>query len=284
MKLQAFIPVVQSLTLNRKFIIYSALYGLTTLIVPLAVQFLVNRLALSGIWINIIGFIVITGAGLTLSLVLRYCQVILNEFLQRELFYSELKKWKKNIVEDKRMYFSENFFVLKSFSKAYTAFVEIILTAFFGLLMIVVFHPAFLILPILIGITLYQIHLTTKPAIATSIRESDEKYTLFKKALNDEIANDENAEGYLMARDDHFQFIKKNTIKISILFLVCQIALLGGGTWLVQVNQLSIGQLVSAEIIFSGLMVSLTKLPAALEALYDFETNIYKLTKARGKI
>jgi ABC-type bacteriocin/lantibiotic exporter with double-glycine peptidase domain len=69
-----------------------------------------------------------------------------------------------------------------------------------------------------------------------------------------------------------------------VLFILCQISLLGGGTWLVQSQQLSIGQLVSAEIILSGIMVSLNKLPTALEGLYDYETSIYKLMKAKGEI
>lgn len=280
----SFIPTYKSLKSSRKYILYSVLYGMTTLIVPLAVQFLVNNLALSGLWLNIVGFIIIITAGLALSLVLRYCQVILHEFLERELFYSETRRWKKNINSEKRMYFVEVFFSLKSYSKSFTTFVDIFLTAVFGLVVIVTFHPAFLILPILIGATLYQIYTSTTPAIMTSIHESDEKYVLYKMALKDESHHNQELMAYLKARDDHFGFIRRNTMKISALYVVCQIALLGGGTWLVQSEQLSIGQLVSAEIIFSNLMVSLNKLPTALEGLYDYETSIYKLLKAKGDI
>jgi ABC-type bacteriocin/lantibiotic exporter with double-glycine peptidase domain len=280
----SFLPTIRLLKTSRKYILYSALYGLTTLIVPLAVQFLVNNLALSGLWLNIVGFIIIIGIGLTISLLLKYCQVILNEYLQRELFFYETKRWKKNIPEAKRMYFVEIFFGLKSYSKSFTTFVDIVLTTAFGLLMIVTFHPAFLILPLIIGVTLYQIHLSTMPAVQTSIHESDEKYHLYQMAFSDESHENEDINAYLSARNDHFNFIRMNTIKISILFVLCQIALLGGGTWMVQSEQLSIGQLVSAEIIFSGIMVSLNKLPSALEGFYDYETSIYKLMKAKGEV
>ncbi len=278
-----FIPTVKHLHTSRKYIIYSALYGITTLIVPLAVQFLVNNLALSGLWLNIFGFLFIIAGGLTLSQVLKYCQFVLNEYLQRELFFYEVKRWKKSLDDAKRMYYVEIFFAMKSYSKSFTTFVDIVLTATFGLLTIVTFHPAFLILPLLVGATLYQIHQSTLPAIESSIQESDEKYHLYKMAFKDETPENTDINAFLKARDGHFNFVKRNTVKISILFGVCQLALLGAGTYMVQSDQLSIGQLVSAEIIFSGIMVSLSKLPSALEGFYDYETSIYKLMKAKGE-
>jgi putative ABC transport system ATP-binding protein len=278
-----FLPTIRHLHTSRKYIIYSALYGLTTLIVPLAVQFLVNNLALSGLWLNIVGFLFIIGGGLTLSQILKYCQFVLNEYLQRELFFYEVKRWKRAIEDKKRMYFVEIFFAMKSYAKSFTSFVDIALTAAFGLVTIVTFHPAFLLLPLVIGLTLYQIHLSTRPAIESSIHESDEKYHLYKMAFADELPQNAEINAYLKCRDEHFSFIKRNTIKIAVLFGVCQLALLGAGTWMVQADQLSIGQLVSAEIIFSGIMISLSKLPAALEGFYDYETSIYKLLKAKGE-
>ena len=267
----------------KKYILYSVLYGITTLIVPLSVQFLVNNLALSGIWINIFGFIIIIGAGLTISLLLRYSQIVLNENLQRELFLSEISKWKAKIDEENRDLFMEIFFATKSFSKSFTSLIEIFLITFFGTIVMMAFHPAFLILAIITGLTLYQIRESTKPAIESSIEESNQKYELFRLAKTATNIGPTEINNYLANRHEKFRFISSNTIKIFILFVVGQLLLLGGGSWLIHINQLSIGQLVSAEIIFSGITVSLNKLPSALEALYEFETNIYKLVKAKGE-
>jgi putative ABC transport system ATP-binding protein len=145
------------------------------------------------------------------------------------------------------------------------------------------FHPAFLILAIITGLTLYQIRESTKPAIESSIEESNQKYELFRLAKTATNIGPTEINNYLANRHEKFRFISSNTIKIFILFVVGQLLLLGGGSWLIHINQLSIGQLVSAEIIFSGITVSLNKLPSALEALYEFETNIYKLVKAKGE-
>jgi hypothetical protein len=280
----SFFPTFRHLRSSRKFVIYSALFGLTSLIVPLAVQFLVNNLALSGLWLNIAAFIFIIAVGLLVSFTLNYCQVILNEFIQRELFFYEARRWKIEIPEEKRIYFVEVFFSLKSYAKAFSALVEIGLTTIFGLLLIMTFHPVFLIFPFVMGAVLYQIWESTKPAIETSIRESDEKYHLFEAALSNQQISLTSINTYLSAREDRFQWIKKNTIKIAALFIFCQLTLLGGGSWLVQADQLSVGQLVSAEIIFSGIMISFSKLPSTLEGIYEYETSIYKLKKAKGEL
>lgn len=254
------------------------------MIVPLAVQFLVNNLALSGLWLNIISFMAIIAVGLSLSLLLSYCQIILNEFLQRELFFVESRKWKRTEDSGKRKYYIEVFFAIKSYSKAFSIIVDVSLTAIFGLLMMITFHPGFLVLAILIIGTLYQITLSTRPAVETAIKESDEKYNLFRAVLRNDIPHNSDINAYLKARHDHFWFIKRNSIKLAILYILCQLGLIGGGTYLVQAEQLSIGELVSAEIILSGIMFSLTKLPSALEGIYDYETSIYKLMRARGEI
>lgn len=279
----SFIPTIKKLSLNRKYVVYSVLYGLSTLILPLAVQFLVNNLALAGIWVNVLGFLIIIGTGLTLSLVIQYCQIVLIEFLQRELFILNSADWSKDIQPSLRMYFAEIFFSMKSFTKSYTILVETFLVTAFGLFMMIIFHPAFLIMPVLIGVVLYQIHLSTRPAIECSIKVSDEKYSLFDRAIHNIIPDDKTMERYLQAREARFSYIRKNTIKIHALYIICQIILLGGGTFLIQNQQLSIGQLVSAEIIFSNIMISLNKLPYALEGMYDFETSLYKLAKAKDK-
>jgi ABC-type bacteriocin/lantibiotic exporter with double-glycine peptidase domain len=276
----------RKLATSKKYVLYSSLYGVTTLIVPLAVQYLVNNLALAGMWINIVGFLVIIIAGLILSLILRYCQIILNEFLQRELFMAEIKDWNPKILQKYKIYFVEVFFGMKSYSKSFTGLVEIALVTVFGLVMLILFHPFFLLLTLLIAFALYQINESTKPAVESSIHVSDQKYKLLNKAIDDNSSEHSEQElaHYLRARSERFYYIKKNTIKVSLVYIICQIALLGGGAYLVQSNQLSIGQLVSAEIILSNILISLSKLPDILEGMYDFETSLYKLNKAKKAV
>ncbi len=265
---------------KKRYVFYSIGYGLSTLIVPFAVQFLVNNLALAGIWLNTFAFLVIIGGGLFLTQVLRYCQFMLNEYLQREIFVTETQLWQKEGLSHSSPYFFETIMALKSFSTAFSYVVEIILVAGFGMLAIASFHPLFLVLILLIGGAIYSVFGYFDHAVITSIEESNKKYAIFYAIKEDKIVKDSQIDGYLAARDVHFTYVKRNTIIVSAIIVLGQLLLLSGGIYLVQKSQISVGQLVSAEIILSGILVSIAKLPKALESIYDFETSQYKLSLA----
>jgi putative ABC transport system ATP-binding protein len=103
---------------------------------------------------------------------------------------------------------------------------------------------------------------------------------MFDLVLSNKNITENCLEKYLTTRDLHFNFIKSITLKISILNSICHVSLLGLGIYLIEVDQLSIGQLIAAEIILSGILQSVSKLPTTLESLYDFETSVFKLKKA----
>lgn len=276
MKIQ-FFEILKKIKLRKSYFVFALLYGLTTLIIPLAVQYLVNNLILAGILQNTITFILIISFGLISSVILRYYLIIISEYIEREIFIMNVPEW--NLYQTKEPhYFLELFNGMKSFSKTFADFVDITLTLTFGILTIILFHPGFIILPLVIISGLYLIWHRNSPAIATSIKESDQKYNLLGSLPNDkEMVT---TELYLIERHDHFRFIKINTIIVGVLFFVSQILLLGLGIYFVESDSLSVGQLVSAEIIVSGIFATLLKFPKTMEAFYDFETSNYKLKKA----
>jgi hypothetical protein len=275
-----FFKITMGLNLRRPYFIYATLFGLTSLILPLGAQFLVNNLALSGIWVNVISFIVLIALGLILSTSLKHYLLILKEYLQRELFVLEVTKWTLDVQGRGNKYFLEAVMLLKAYAYVFTNFVEIGLIVTFGLITITVFHPAFFILPILFVFTFYFISRLTNSAVKTSIIESDKKYEMFDLVLNNHAIDEKSLNTYLEARNNHFNFIKSISFKISLLNIFCHVLLLSGGIFLIELNQLSIGQLIASEIILTGVLVSLDKLPGTLESFYDFETNMYKLKKA----
>jgi hypothetical protein len=273
---------IKSLSLHRPYVFYSLAYGLSTLIVPLGVQFLVNNLALSGIWLNISAFILFLVVGLVVSQVIRHSQLIIVEYLQREIFVKEIKLWMDFSRKDYSHYFFEINNLLKSFSKSYSNIIELSLVIFFGLITIVLFHPFFISVAVLIVLTIYQIFKSSSPALSSSIMESDEKYKLFDIIDSDSSLNELDLKRFLAARDFHFKFIRKNSFKISALIVIVQTILLAVGCYLIKINQLSVGQLVSAEIIIAGIFIPLSKLPLSLEAVYDYEASRFKIDKALG--
>lgn len=267
---------------SRKYITFAVLYGLSTLIVPLATQFLVNSLALSSIFANTFIFLIIVLVLLSTAQVLRYGQIVILEFLLREIFVTEARRWSETTRPEKSHYMFEIQNVMKNFSIAYGHLVELGLTLLFGLLLIVSFHPAFLLLPLISGASFWMIFLFWTRAVDTSVNESNKKYELVRMKFNQTDLTDTDLAGFLEARDQHFSYVKRTTIIVGVAFVLSQLYLLGTGIYLIQLDQLSVGQLVSAEIVLTGIMVTVTKLPKTMEALYDLETSKIKLEMALG--
>ncbi len=267
---------------SRKYILLSILYGLSTLIIPLATQYLVNSLALSSLMANTIIFMIILLVVLTFSQILRFSQVVILEFIQREIFVKEARLWSGNVNEMKSHYMLEIQNVMKSFSISWSHLVELGLSFLFGFFVIISLHPAFIILPLISLAALWLIFSFWNAAVASSVLESDEKYRLVDMKLMAHEIHDEDLVHFMKARDHHFTFIKRSTAIVGIAFVLSQLFLLGAGIWFIERSELSVGQLVAAEIILSGIMVSVTKLPKTMESLYDLETSKIKLEKALG--
>lgn len=272
-----FFDILKLVKWKKDYLIYALLYGATSLIIPLATQYLVNNLIVAGLWQSTLTFIIIITIGLIFSQILRYGMVILKEYVEREVFIIVNEKW-KSFKDESKYYYLESFNCLKSFSKVFSDYVDVSLTVFFGMITVILFHPGFIILPLIIVGSIAFLWSKNHMAIKSAIAESDEKYKIYQNTsrLGQDVFND-----YLEARHRHLEITKKNNLIIGIVFIICQILLIKLGVYFIQMNSLSIGQLVSAEIIISGIFGTLTKYPQTLESLYDFETSLYKIKKAQ---
>lgn len=276
----SFLSNLNKLKLKKEYIIFSVLHGIASLIVPFTTQYLVNQLALSGILLNTVTVTLVVGFFLVLTQVFKYCQVILNEYLQREVFMNEVKLWTKNSPNSKAPYFLEIWNQMKSFSIAFTHLMELSLTLFFGLIVILLFHPYFLVFLFIFLLAFWAVFRSWDVAISTSVEESDEKYNLLYQKIENNELSDRDIDRFLEKRNKHFFFIKRNKILVGITYILSQLYLIGVGIYLIQIDELSIGQLVSAEIILSGILLSLSKFPKTLESIYDYETSQIKINYA----
>ena len=279
MRKSFFVQLLRSLELKRQYFFYAILYGLLSLVTPLASQFLVNQLALAGIWVNTLSFIVLLAAFLIISQLLKFGLVLLTEYVQRELFVTQGHRWVHPDAGKAPFYF-EVHALMKSFSLAFTSLVDLILLSLFGMLVVMAFHPLFMSIPVILGIAFYFLFFSWDEAIRTSVAESDEKYKIFYRKDAHEDLEETDFTNFLLARHHHFYFIKRNKIIVLTTAVLTQLITLGGGIYLIQLQQLSIGQLVSTEIILSGILAAFVKFPKTLEDLYDLETSGIKLNYA----
>ena len=102
----------------------------------------------------------------------------------------------------------------------------------------------------------------------------------FKLAGGEELARaqvETLAKSYLDKRDRHFRVVFRQLVGAFTIEIVASVALLAVGGFLVIERQLSIGQLVAAELIVTAVVASIAKLGGKVEIFYDLVAAVDKL-------
>ena len=182
----------------------------------------------------------------------------------------------------------------KSLSKIIIDFSTAILQIIFGLILLSLYHPFFILFSILLIVLVFSIiKLTSKKGLETSLNESKYKYKVvswleelarvkdsFKLAGVSnlpELKTDERVLGYLESRENHFKVLKKLYVLLLLFKIIVALGLLIVGGLLVLNQQMNIGQFVAAEIIILLVIDSSEKIIMNLENVFDILTSLEKL-------
>jgi putative ABC transport system ATP-binding protein len=289
---------------------FSAITGLLYLALPLAVNAFVSNLSFGAqqgpfmqALLAIAGVLLIC---LAIGAAIRWLQHVAVEVIQRRLFVRiaadlshrlpnvELESLDRVHAPELVNRFLEVITVQKSASLLLLNGINLVLSTLIGLTVLAFYHPFLLAFSIaLLAALAGVVFLAGRQAIPTSIRESRRKYEmidwleelarhprLFKGAGGPELAlarADDLARGYLSARQSHFRILLRQVTGLLALEVVAATALLAGGGWLVLNQQLTIGQLVAAELIVAALVNAISKLGKQFEAWYDAVAAVDKL-------
>ncbi len=291
-------------------IIFSVITGLLYLALPLAVNSLVSNLAFgtqsAPFQQALIVIAVALFSFLLLSAIMRGLQYYIAEVIQRRIFVRvaadmayRLPRVKADSLDGIHAPEMVNRFldvvtVQKSTSLLLLDGINLVLGGIIGLIVLGFYHPFLLAFALLLLLCLsFIIFGLGRGAIRTSIQESICKYDvvswleelaryprLFKGpggyALAIERA-DQLSRAFLTARHSHFRVLMRQISGLLFLEVLASSALLVVGGWLVLNMQLTLGQLVAAELIVSALVASLSKLAKKFEAWYDAMAAVDKL-------
>lgn len=288
--------------------LYSAAVGLTSLAIPVAVQTLVNTVAFGAVTQSLVVVGIALAAFLCLAAILRVLRFVAAEFVQRRLFVRfaletadrlatvdpKLAR-KKHLPEHVNRFF-DVLTVQKSAAMLLLDGTELLLQATIGLLLLAVYHPALAAFDlVLIAALAVVFAVLGRGASATTLAESDAKYAV--AAWLEDVASqphlfrhpvaarhavgraDELSRAYLGARGAHFRVVLRQFVggvSVQVLANVC-LLLIGG--WLVMQGELTLGQLVAAELVVTLVVASLAKLGKQLESFYDLLAGTAKLGK-----
>jgi ATP-binding cassette subfamily B protein len=292
--------------LNRKdliiVIVYAIVMGLLYLIVPLAVQELVNIIAFGVVLQPLFILTALVAFALILVGVFQVIQRYIVELLQQRLFVNnsleivkKVKNAKKGTVGQKQInLFFEVISLQKSVSKILIDGLTAVLQAGVGLTLLSFYHPMFTLLSAFLVVgTFLALYFGGKGGIDTSLKESGYKYNLVHwlqevTAGQDSIKmldsldyivkrTDSMNLNYIESRNNHFKVLIRQRILSFIVLLIANSSLLGLGGWLVINGQLTLGQLIAAEIVVASILAGIDKFVSQNDIIYDMFTALTKL-------
>ena len=286
--------------------VFAAVVGLLALATPLAVEALINTVAFGRLLQPIVVICLMLLVFLGFAAALRILQVYVAELIQRRLFLRVVADLSYRLPRvDQTALDAQHgpellnrFFEVVTLQKSAALLVldgvAIVLQTFIGMAVLVSYDTLFLgfdlfLLASLAFVTFALGH----GGFRTALAESRAKYAVgawlqqiatatntFKstggpaKAVEraDHLAHD-----YLVARRQHFRVLLRQSIFALALQAISGSLVLGLGGWLVIQGQLTLGQLVAAELIVAIIVGSFAKLGKQLESFYDLLTAVDKL-------
>ena len=290
----------------RQIYAYAVFNGFVNLTLPLGIQAIINYIQtgeVSSSWVVLVSFVLL---GIAVSGILQVLQLRIVENIQQDLFARSAFEFAYRIPKITFMQLDKihapelvnRFFDTLTIQKGLPKIlIDLSLSAFqivFGLILLAIYSPYFIILGVGLVFILWLIFQITGPkGLTTSLTESKYKYQLahwleeiarvnrtFKLSDSNRFhlnKTDGIVEHYLSARENHFRvLITQFRLFIGFKVLVAAALLLLGG-YLVFQNQMNIGQFVAAEIIIILIINSVEKLLRIIDNIYDVLTALEKI-------
>ncbi|MDF1757319.1 MAG: ABC transporter ATP-binding protein [Legionellaceae bacterium] len=302
--IDSILSIVDSSTIYS-IVLISTMTSILFLVIPVAAQTLVNFIAFGHVLnpvfiLSIMVFVLILSAG-ALSL----WHNILIEIIQQKLMvkvgilltrrFSDLshKALQSHDGQKEVNKFFDIVVVMKATAGLLLYGVNITLQIFFGLVLLVVYHPYFVIFDILVLFSIFLVvALPFRVAKKTAEEECAQKHSiaewfdeivinryLFKFGNYSKFVlkeTDNRLVGFLKVRNRHFRQLIKHQLGFYAISAVASALLLGLGGYLVISDQLSLGQLVASEIIMAAIAYALKQSISILDDYYDLNASLDK--------
>lgn len=285
---------------------YGVGIGLLSLATPVAVQALVNTVAFGALFQPLLVLTVVLLVLLSFSNTLVALQFYVVEMLQRRVFVRlfgetavRLQQTRYAVHNDYHLpELTNRFFDVVTLQKTASVLLletlGYVLQTLIGMLLLAFYHPLLLAFDLFfIAALAFILFGMGKNGLRTAIVQSKAKYAaaawlediaanpmMGKSSENRAYLNaqtDRIAHNYVEACTQHFQVLSRQNIGALILHTLANTALLGIGGWLVISNQLSLGQLIAAELVVGAMIYGLTRLGKTLDNFYELLTSVDKI-------
>ncbi len=274
--------------LLKSLVVYAIFVEALSLAAPLAVQILINTVGFGMMTQQLVVISTLLLMGLAGAATLSVFQQILVEHLSRRFFAKTVMDYSERlpVVDGGKM---ENpvhrFFEVASVDKAFFALgldlIALVLQLVAATILLSFYHPVLLSFTLVMAVSsILIVRLPFSMALTRSLDESRAKYELadfLKGGKQDEVERLRLFSKWEEARHGGFRVALGQQIGLQALQVVLSVALLFMGGMLVIEGQLTLGQLVAAELVSGTALMSLNKLGKQLPKIYDLITSFEKL-------
>lgn len=306
-----FSKILKILGPEKDFYTLAMIYGvgisLFSLATPISVQMLINTVANTAlatplIVLSLTLFVVLLASGLLNALRIHLMEIFARRFYARlvsEIALRALYAKDPFFHDDGRGPLFNRYFDIVIVQKTVPGLLiggfTLILQAGVGFILVSFYHPLFLAFNAVLVALLWVVWLVWgKNAVKTSLNLSHQKHLaaawleglassngFFKTKAHIDYAlkkTDAATAGYIEQHRGHFRQYFAQAISFLVIYAAASAVLLGLGGWLVIQGQLSLGQLVAAELVLSAVFFGISQLSYYLVYFYDMCAAIEELS------
>ncbi len=291
----------------RLAVVYGVAISLLSLATPISVQLLINSVANTALPTPLFTLAALLFLLLLFAGVLAAFRVHLLALFERRLFARIVAEITLRAVHAQNPFFADarsgdlfnRYFDLMTVQKTLPSLLiggfTIVLQGVVGLVVTSFYHPFFLAFNVVLAVVLFLIwQIWASGAIRSAVAKSHAKHAaahwlesvggsngFYKSSRHVDFAMDRSeavTATYVAAHRRHFRYTFAQTLALLFVYALASAALLALGGWLIIQGQLSIGQLVAAELILSGVFYGIAQFGPYLETLYDLAAGLEELS------
>ena len=295
----------------RLAILFSAFISLLALAIPISIQMLIDQVANTALMQPVILLAITLFALLILSGFFYACREYILELFERRVFARLASEITLKIVNSPAAYFEQErrddlinrYFDIMTVKKSVPTLLIGLFTILFqsgiGFIVTSLYHPIFLLFNAALIASLFAIwKIWGWQATEQAFHESEAKYDtagwieglshnseFFKAGPNGDDAirkTNRLIERHISMMKGYFKYTFRQLISLLFLYALASAALLGIGGWLVIIEQLSLGQLVAAELILSVIFASFVSLGHLMKEYYSLCAAVEELDRISG--
>jgi putative ABC transport system ATP-binding protein len=280
---------------------YSLAIGLFSLIVPLTVQELTNTFAFAIQPVTIVTLAGVMIAALLFVGAFRSLQYYAVEVLERRLFARVAIGMSQQIPQLQVLgfrpryanHFMETVFMQRALSVLLVDLINVVVGGAVGMTILVFYHPYFLLYNALLlagfSVVLLLSHGGLRATIDMSHAKYDTLHWMQEISYNLLHFKATDSRAILMQRTDELvgKYVERRQTRFGILIrqylgsvgwqAIAHGGLIATAAWLLSIGQLTLGQLVAAEVVVSGLLASFDEVVKRMGHIFYFMTGLKEL-------